>query len=155
MLCHRGATSNYSALFRCLEVLVCLADRLPYDFQFGIQHLRSFLWVFSDANAHGHGVFTWRSVSPHGRYCRFLSQTVDSTRIRRRWSSAVSPSRTALPTTPSARSAEYPCGARQQTDTPHTRLFLDMFDLVHTSHCGSRCRSVCLTKSLTHMSSHV
>ena len=29
---------------------------------------------------------------------------------------------------------------------PHTRLFLKHFDLVHTSHCGSRCRSVCLTK---------
>ena len=25
-----------------------------------------------------------------------------------------------------------------QTDTPHTRLFLDTFILVHTSHCGSR-----------------
>ena len=36
-----------------------------------------------------------------------------------------------------------------QTDTPHTRVFLDMFDLVRTSHCGSRCRSVCLTK-ITH-----
>ena len=27
--------------------------------------------------------------------------------------------------------------------------FLGIFDLVHTSHCGSRCRSVCLTK-ITH-----
>ena len=42
------------------------------------------------------------------------------------------------------------------TDTPHARVFLDIFDFVHTSHCGSRCRSVCLTKkSLMHMSSHV
>ena len=35
------------------------------------------------------------------------------------------------------------------TDTLRTRVFLDIFDLVHTSHCGSRCRSVCLT-TITH-----
>ena len=34
-------------------------------------------------------------------------------------------------------------------------FFLYIFDFVHTSHCCSRCRSVCLTKSLMHMSSHV
>ena len=70
MLCHRGPTSNYSALFRCLEVLVCLADRLPYDFQFGTQHLRSFLWVSSDANANWHGVL-------HGVLCRHTDDLVD------------------------------------------------------------------------------
>ena len=48
------------------------------------------------------------------------------------------------------------CNRREVlTDTPHTRLFLEHFDFVHTSHCGSRCRSVCLTKSPMHMSSHV
>ena len=48
------------------------------------------------------------------------------------------------------------CDSRRvYTDTLHTRLFLDMFNFVHTSHCGSRCRSVCLIKSLMRMSSHV
>ena len=59
-----------SALFRCLEVLVCLADRLPYDFQFGTQHLRCFLWVSSDANANWHGVL-------HGVLCRHTDDLVD------------------------------------------------------------------------------
>ena len=31
-------------------------------------------------------------------------------------------------------------------DRYFTRDFLDLFDFVHTSHCGSRCRSMCLTK---------
>ena len=33
------------------------------------------------------------------------------------------------------------------TEHPHTRLFLDTFILVHTSHCGSRCRTTCLHKT--------
>ena len=48
------------------------------------------------------------------------------------------------------------CEVPQLVDryTP-TRDFLDISDLVHASLCGSRCHSVCLTKSLMHMSSHV
>ena len=33
--------------------------------------------------------------------------------------------------------------------TSHESFFSDIFDFVHTSHCGSRCRSVCLAK-ITH-----
>ena len=42
------------------------------------------------------------------------------------------------------------------TEHFHTRLFLDTFIFVHTSHCGSRCRTTCLHESMfMHMSSHV
>ena len=33
------------------------------------------------------------------------------------------------------------------TEHPHTRLFLDTFILVHTSHCGSRSPTTCLHKT--------
>ena len=36
------------------------------------------------------------------------------------------------------------------TEHPHTTLFLDTFILVHTSHCGSRCRTTCLLKKNVH-----
>ena len=42
------------------------------------------------------------------------------------------------------------------TEHFHTRLFLDTFIFVHTSHCGSRCRTTCLHENMfMHMSSHV
>ena len=44
------------------------------------------------------------------------------------------------------------CTRALWTDTPHSRVFVDIFHFVHTSHCGSRCRSVCLTKiTLAHV----
>ena len=42
------------------------------------------------------------------------------------------------------------------TEHPHTTLILDTFILVHTSHCGSRCRTTGLHgKRFMHVSSHV
>ena len=41
------------------------------------------------------------------------------------------------------------------TEHPHTRLFLDTFTLVHTSHCGSRCRSTCLHKTCSSTCYHM
>ena len=41
------------------------------------------------------------------------------------------------------------------TEHPHTRLFLDTFILVHTSHCGSRCRTTCLHKTCSSTCHHM
>ena len=42
-----------------------------------------------------------------------------------------------------------------RTEHPHTRLFLDTFILVHTSHCGSRCRTTCLHKTCSSACHHM
>ena len=41
------------------------------------------------------------------------------------------------------------------TEHPHTRLFLDTFTHVHTSHCGSWCRSTCLHKTCSSTCHHM
>ena len=41
------------------------------------------------------------------------------------------------------------------TEHPHTRLFLDTFILMHTSHCGSRCRTTCLHKTCSSICHHM
>ena len=41
------------------------------------------------------------------------------------------------------------------TEHPHTRLFLDTFILVHTSHCGSWCRTTCLHKTCSSTCHHM
>ena len=42
-----------------------------------------------------------------------------------------------------------------RTEHPHTRRFLDTFILVHTSHCGSRCRTTCLHKTCSSTCHHM
>ena len=41
------------------------------------------------------------------------------------------------------------------TEHPRTRLFLDTFIFVHTSHCGSRCRTTCLHKTCSSTCHHM
>ena len=41
------------------------------------------------------------------------------------------------------------------TEHSHTRLFLDTFILLHTSHCGSRCRTTCLHKTCSFTCHHM
>ena len=48
------------------------------------------------------------------------------------------------------------CNRREVwTKHPHTRLSLDTFTLVHTSHCGSRCRTTCLHKTCSSTCHHM
>ena len=41
------------------------------------------------------------------------------------------------------------------TEHPHTRLFLDTFIFVYTSHCGSRCRTTCLHETCSSTCHHM